>query len=292
MILDQLLKKQLIHPPDWLISNCHYLTITGSYAYGINNKQSDQDLYGFCIPRKDIVFPHTAGYIPGYDKPQGFDQWIEHHVEDKSAKKEYDFTVFNIIKFFRLVADNNPNMVDVLFTDRTCVKHCSAIGEMVRDKRKMFLNKRSWHTFKGYAYSQMHKMDIKEHTGERAELKAKFGYDVKYAAHLVRLMLECEQILIEGDLDLRRHSAQLRAIRNGEWTQDQVKEFFINKEKSLENVYHESKLPWGPLDDDIKVLLLQCLEHHYGSIQDCVAVLNPEGKAIAEIKQIIGKYKL
>jgi hypothetical protein len=32
---------------------------------------------------------------------------------------------------------------------------------MVRDARKMFLHKGSWHKFKGYAYSQISKMSVK-----------------------------------------------------------------------------------------------------------------------------------
>jgi hypothetical protein len=43
---------------------------------------------------------------------------------------------------------------------------------------------------------------------------------VKFAYHVIRLLGEAEQILLEGDIDLRRNSAQLKAIRRGDvkWT--------------------------------------------------------------------------
>lgn len=38
-----------------------YETIMGSVAYGVNTDTSDFDTVGFCIPNKDIVFPHLRG---------------------------------------------------------------------------------------------------------------------------------------------------------------------------------------------------------------------------------------
>ena len=39
-----------------------------------------------------------------------------------------------------------------------------------------------------------------------------YGYDIKFGYHVVRLMLEVEQIMIEGDLDLLRNTDQLLSI--------------------------------------------------------------------------------
>lgn len=336
MILSKLKDKQLIQPPDWLISNTHYLTKMGSFAYGVNNDESDLDVYGFCIPPKDIVFPHLAGEIFGFGRQiQRFEQWQQHHIEVekttrgafcptcateisaskvatpnefyyycnfcdlhhepekcKAAVQTYDFSVYNIVKYFQLCMENNPNMIDSLFTDHTCIIHCTAVGNIMRDNRKVFLHKGAWHKFKGYAYSQMKKINTKESGGKRAVLVEEFGYDTKYAYHLVRLMLEVEQILIEGDLDLRRNAEQLKAIRRGEWTLEQLEEYFHSKEKSLEDVYTKSTLPYSPQEDKIKHLLLNCLEHHYGSIADAVAIKDRDSMVVKEIKAILEKYKV
>ena len=99
--------------------------------------------------------------------------------------------------------ENNPNVIDSLFTPATCVLHCTRIGAMVRENRKLFLHRGAWPKFKGYAYSQLHKLAIKQPIGKRAELVAKHGYDTKFAYHVVRLLGEVEQIAHEARQALR-----------------------------------------------------------------------------------------
>lgn len=284
-ILNKLADRKLIHPPSWLPTNVHYLTLMGSVAYGTTSDTSDNDVYGFVIPPKDMIFPHLRGEILDFGtQKKRFSQWQQHHI--KSDKKSYDFQVFSIVRYFHLCMGNNPNMIDSLFTPVNCVLHSTAIGEMVRENRKMFLHKGCWHTFKGYAYSQLHKMTIKDPTGKRRELIDKHGYDTKYAYHLVRLLNEVEQILTEGDLDLKRNREQLKSIRRGEWKENDVREYFTRKESELETVYTHSLLPWGPDEDAIKTLLLNCLEHHYGSMGDALIIGNESQIAIREIADI------
>ena len=61
--------------------------------------------------------------------------------------------------------DNNPNMIDSLFVSQRCVLHCSPIGDLVRQNRKLFLHKGIFFKLKGYSYSQLHKMRIKKPEG-------------------------------------------------------------------------------------------------------------------------------
>ena len=256
-------KEQLAQMPAYVYGGLQYEVIMGSFAYGVASDTSDIDVYGFCIPNKAIIFPHTTGkFIFGYDKtvPGNFEQWQKHHVIDKAKKKEYDFSIYNITKYFRLCADGNPNMIDSLFVPHRCVSHATAVGNLIRENRHLFLSKKCWHTFKGYAFSQMHKMRIKNPEGKRKLMVEKFGFDVKYAYHLVRLLNEVEQILIEGDLDLERNREQLKAIRKGEWTQKQVEEYFHDKEKYLEELNATSKaVPHKAQYDKIRDLLYKCL---------------------------------
>lgn len=166
MILNDLQKKGLIHPPSWLPNNCQYLTIMGSVAYGCSSDTSDSDCYGFAIPQREDVFPHLRGEIEGFGKQkQRFSQWQEHHIEDKDSGKEYDFQIFSIVKYFQLCMENNPNMLDSLFTPVNCVLHSTQIGNLVRENRKIFLHKGCWPKLKGYAFSQLHKAATKEYKG-------------------------------------------------------------------------------------------------------------------------------
>ncbi len=289
-LIQQIHNKKLIHPPDWLPLNVHYLTFMGSEVYGASNGGSDKDIYGFCIPPKELVFPHLAGEILGFGRQlKRFDQWQEHHIQTETCV--YDCTVFSIVKYFQLCMENNPNMIDSLFTPAFAVQTQTQVGQMVRENRRLFLHKGSWHKFKGYAYSQLHKMEAKERDNPRRQADIDtYGYDLKFGYHLVRLMLEVEQILIEGNLDLDRHSDQLRAIRRGEWELDRVKQFFADKERQLEQAYHDSQLPHSPQEEAIKTLLLNCLEQHYGVLP--IPKLGVAEQAIQDIKATLSKYNL
>lgn len=176
MLLKKLIDKKLIHPPKWLASNTQYMTIMGSNAYGTATEDSDFDIYGFSIPKRVDIFPHLKGEILGFgEQTQRFNVWQEHHVCDKEEKKEYDFAIYSIISYFNLLMQNNPNIIDGIFTPINCVIHCTAIGQMVRDNRKMFLHKGCWHKFRGYSYSQLSKMVSKNPEGKRKEIVDRYG---------------------------------------------------------------------------------------------------------------------
>jgi predicted nucleotidyltransferase len=282
--------------PSFVTDNIQYEVIMGSVAYGVSNETSDMDVYGFCIPPRDYVFPHLRGEIPGFSSPgPSFDQYQEHHVKDESAMggkgREYDFTIYSIVKYFRLCMENNPNMIDSLFVPRRCILYTSSIGEMVREQRRSFLHKGAWHKFKGYAYAQIHKMKTKQPEGKRKALVEKCGYDVKFAYHVVRLLNEVEQILTEQDLDLERNREQLKSIRRGEWSQDEIEQYFADKEKDLESLYTNCTLAPSPDFESIKQLLLNCLEHHYGSIEACIQDENAFIKAIKDIDSILDRVR-
>ena len=295
-IVDELTKRQVIvpAPPAFLKNNIQYEVLMGSVAYGVSNATSDIDVYGFCIPQKTTIFPHLAGEIFGFGTPQPrFDQWQKHHIKDISSGKEYDFSIYSIIKYFNLCMQNNPNMIDSLFVPVRCILHSTQIGDHVRANRKLFLHKGAWHKFKGYAYSQVHKMRTKKpgKDSTRYEMVQKYGYDVKFAYHVVRLLNEIEQILIEHDLDLERNREQLKSIRKGEWKLEQIINYFESKEKELEELYTKSKLQHSPNEEQIKKLLLECLEMHYGSLSDAISLKVPINNIIDDLQDCVNRLR-
>lgn len=287
----RLTTRGLIRPPAWLPSNVQYETVMGSVAYGVSSDTSDMDVYGWAIPPKDDVFPHLQGEIQGFGRQvKRFQIFQQHHIDDADARagrrRTYDLSIFGIVKFFALAMDNNPNVIDSLFTPANCVLHSTKAGTLVREQRRLFLHKGAWPKFKGYAYSQLHKLAIKQPQGARAGLVAEHGYDTKFAYHVVRLIGEVEQILLEGDIDLQRSSDQLKAIRRGEWSLEQLRCWFTEKESQLERLYTESNLPAKPDEGSIKALLLAALEEHYGNLSDCV--VEPDA-AVAALRRIQGE---
>lgn len=312
----------------------------GSVAYGVSSDTSDMDIYGFCIPPKEIIFPHTAGVVFGFDnKYQKFEQFQAHHIESKddlSGKgRIYDLNIYSIVKYFRLCADNNPNMIDSLFTPQDCVLHQTKIGQMVRENRRLFLHKGYLHKTKGYAFSQINKGDIskKYYISDMRDFEeshgiphsTKFneidtlgldsnvlsaynglwanGFDNtkrfenqkihnqcnKFLYHVVRLVGQAEEVLLTHDLDLRTESRRehMKAVRRGEVSFADIKAWFTEKERDLERLYQESKLQHSPPEQQLKSLLLNCLEEHYGSLDKCIVNLDKHTIAINKIKEIL-----
>ena len=56
-----------------------------------------------------------------------------------------------------------------------------------------------------------------------------------------------------------------------------------DKEKDLERLYTTCKLPDKPQLEPLKQLLVNCLEHHYGSLDDCITQEQWAEQALKEI---------
>jgi len=128
VLLDDLREKKILRPcPSFVVDNCVYLTLVGSVSYGCadTNKeegQSDYDLLGVGIPTKQLLCPHLAGEIEGFGTPaprfgqNGNNQEQQHHLLDPSARggkgRQYDVTIYSIVKFFEECRLSNPNLID------------------------------------------------------------------------------------------------------------------------------------------------------------------------------------
>ena len=293
MILNTLTNKKLIHPPKWLPENTHYLAIVGSQSYGANLVgTSDQDIQGFCIPPKDDIFPHLKGEILGFgNQVQRVNVWQEQHIVDNN--QEYDFAVYSIVRFFHLAMENNPNMLDIICVPQNCIKHITSIGQMVRDNRRLFFHSGCFHKFRGYASAQMAKLTsgANRSNPKRAATIEKYGYDTKFLMHVMRLALECEQLLVTGDLNLTRDSQFLLSIRRGEMTLEDGKKWWVDKERALETAYASSKLPAVPNEPAIKKLLIDALEHHYGDLSNAIKKDVNVQMLVQDLRSLLDKYE-
>ena len=293
-VIAKLTKDGFTTPPPWLPDNTCFEAITGSESYGCHDPDtSDVDVVGFCIPPKQIVFPHLDGRIAGFGpKPPSFDQYQQHHVGPAAKGKVYDVTIYSIVKFFHLCSEGNPNMIDALFVPRRCVLHSTSIYEHVRERRREFLHMGFWPKFRGYAYAQLKKLQSgRQPTGKRLEIVRKHGYDTKFAYHIVRLCLECEQILATGDLVLDRDRELYKAIRRGEWDMERIVKWFEDMEPRLEATKSKSSLPQTPDWDALNQLLKECMELHYGSLSKALGNPKSQERMVFEIENVIARYK-
>jgi hypothetical protein len=127
--------------------------------------------------------------------------------------------------------------------------------------------------------------------GSRLKLVERYGMDTKYAYHVVRLLNEVEEILLEHNLTLDQNREQLKDIRAGNWTEQQIQDYFNKKEGELETAYTTSTLQYSPDQEAIKRLLLECLEEYYGSLEKCVEIPDAERVALREIDKALEKVR-
>jgi hypothetical protein len=110
----------------------------GSHAYGTSTPESDEDFRGIAIA--------PLSYYLGLN-----------FFEDMRTETP-DLVIYDILKFVRLAADCNPNIIELLFTDEAQVLSMTESGKLLRANRDLFVTKRARHTFMGYAMSQLQRI--------------------------------------------------------------------------------------------------------------------------------------
>jgi len=265
-IVKKLTKSGDICPPDFATSPIMEI-ITGSFAYGVSGNSSDADVIAVAIPPKNFIYTHLNGMVPGFGPaPESFEVYMKHGID--KGEKNYDINIYGIIKYMNLVVDNNPNMLETLFVPNRCVTHITDSGKILRERRKEFLTKNSFNKLLGYAYSQLKKLDTMVPTGKRLELVEKYGFDTKFAYHIIRLAEQARQILLEHDLDLERSKELLKNIREGYFTKDQIKTMFEEREKEIRQIFLNSTLRDKPDYTKLNTILMMVLENHYGNMHE------------------------
>lgn len=286
-LLKQLIKDKKVSPPSWLSDNMLYANVHGSQMYGCSLNSSDQDIYGVVLPPLSILFPHTAGWIQGFESPISFEVWQQHHVDGG-----YDFSVHNITKFLHLAMQGNPNITECLFAPQDCILHKTTSFQLILDIKQEFLTQRSIPRYRGYMVSQLHKMKTKTPDVGSTRLAnfEKYGYDVKFASHLIRLGLFCEQILKNRWLDLRQDAELLKSIKRGELKLREVEDLAQSIISRLEKLQLNTTLPIEVNKEKVKRTLINVIESHYGSIDKLVKLEESEAdKKLALIRDILWK---
>lgn len=114
---------------------------SGSHAYGTSLPTSDVDIRGVAIAPSSTVL----GYLYSF----------EQYIEEAKSGHPADRTIFDLRKFFKLTADCNPNMIEMLFVSDEDVLQSTIQGERLRENRNLFLSKRAKGRFAAYAMGQL-----------------------------------------------------------------------------------------------------------------------------------------
>lgn len=265
-------------------TDTHYEVIMGSTAYGVSTDNSDMDIHAITTPPMEMVFPHLTGWIRGWDKaPPNFENYQKHHID--AYEKNYDVAIYSTVRMFDLAAEDNPNILDMLWVPDNCITHIDDVGHIIRRNRREFLHRGSLHRFLGYAHQQKHRLK----SSNRTDLIEKYGYDTKFAYHIVRLTLQAQQILERHDMDFSEHSDFLKEVRKGAFaTVEELLAWYTEKETYLNGLYNTSTLRREPDRAKLKEILMSCLEIKYGSLDKVYQGVEVDAfRKLEAIKQII-----
>ena len=164
---------------DWCILHGY----RGSIAHGMYEPPENPD----SIDDKDTM----AVCVPPLNHFYGLSEFGTRGTQE-IKRDEWDIVVYEARKAMRMLGQGNPNILSLLWLPEGGYIERTSAGEILLENRDAFVGRHVYQSFVGYAKGQFHKMTHGAHQGymgeKRKEIVARYGYDTKNAAHLVRLL--------------------------------------------------------------------------------------------------------
>mgnify|MGYP000739393499 CR=1 FL=1 len=127
-----------------------FIGLAGSYGYGLNLPDSDYDYRGVSIAPKR--------YYLGFDSIEQKDtDWDEPGIFPFIDGND-DTVIYELRKVLHLLAGANPNVLELLWLPTYPI--LTNAGQHLINHRQLFLSKKVKHTYSGYAFAQIKKMEI------------------------------------------------------------------------------------------------------------------------------------
>ena len=108
----------------------------------------------------------------------------------RSGPGDTDLVVYSLRKYLRLATKGNPTALLPLYAPPESVLILTPLGEELRALTPALLSQHAIHRFLGYLEAQRSRLvgdGPRRGTPNRPELVERYGYDVKYASHALRL---------------------------------------------------------------------------------------------------------
>lgn len=144
-----MINKNILNMPEYsflkenqnLDKNICILGLGGSRAYGTNLPESDIDIRGVAVRRKEDI-------LLGND----FENFVDVNT---------DTTIYSFDKIIELLTKCNPNTIEFLGLDADDYIYKNEIGELLLKNKDIFLSNRCINTFSEYALQQLYRMQQK-----------------------------------------------------------------------------------------------------------------------------------
>ena len=189
-------------------------TVVGSGVHGIAIEGTDDhDEMGIFVEPAERVLGlgrRTDHYVYR-TQPEGV----------RSGPGDTDLVMYSLRKYLRLATKGNPTALLPLYAPAESVLTIRPLGEELRAMSGALLSRQAVHRFLGYLHSQRRRLLGQERRGvpNRPELVTRYGYDVKYASHALRLAYQGLEIVRDAHLTLPMPPAErerVLAVKRGD----------------------------------------------------------------------------
>lgn len=235
--------------------------IVGSTAHGTSVSDGLEDLDLMAVVVEDIKT--FAGF-------NSSDTWVNRTKPTgvRSEAGDVDHVAYGLRKFLNLALKGNPSILLALFVKDDFIKCCSVEGQQLRALAPSIISKRVYAPFRGYMRQQHERLlGLRgQRNITRPELVEAYGYDTKYAAHVVRLGLQGQELLRTGKITLPMpdvERALVLKIRTGGFTLAEVSEEIIKAEKLLDLAFADSQLADGPDQQHVERWMLNTYQKYW-----------------------------
>jgi uncharacterized protein len=249
MTIQELLKNHQFAYPENLIM----AFIGGSTQHGAKSdeaSQSDTDYYGIFIPPKE----KTLG-IDSYDSFV-YPGDVSHRKRGERDVNELDIALHSLQKWAGMAAKGNPTVLSFLFSKLEYVllirdtpaddKIRFAPWDWILEQRVLFLAKSHHLPFLHYAHDQMQRLlGLRGQKNiNRDHLVDLYGYDTKYAMHIIRLLSEAKELMLEGKITYPRPEVELlKDIRRGKYKLTEIHQMGEQLNNEVLKAAETSSLP-------------------------------------------------
>lgn len=169
--------------------------LVGSTVHGLSvSDQDDRDEMGVCVEPPE----HFFGLRPR------FEQWTFRTKPEgvRSGPGDLDLVVYSLAKWARLAVGGNPTILTMLFIPEEHLGVLTDEGRELRTLAPAFIGRNILGPYLGYMQQQRHRLTNKVKMPNRPELVERYGYDTKYAGHLLRLGYQGLEMATTGRLAL------------------------------------------------------------------------------------------
>ena len=240
--------------PDRLI----HLFVGGSELHGAKVQGTDDlDIYGVYIEPPELVLglesmPHFVWSTAGDDVRNG--------------PNDVDVTLYSLKKWAGLACKGNPTALHFLFAKNATQNF---VWKEIVSSKNVFLARTCVKQFVGFADDQLKRMTGhkgRDKKGQRPEIEVKFGYDVKAAMHTLRLLYECRELVLEGQITLPRPERELLIrVRTGKYSMDRVIKMAHELFSECEDAAQRSTLPERIDHGVVSRLVAECYQKAWTS---------------------------